>query len=171
MSLRIALVTISLYCSLYCGAVQAQVGCGLGTVTCAVTTSGLSFGSAYAPFSGSPADAVADVDLTCTLVGLLSVCTIPYSIEFDTGGSGSYSAREMSSLGDVLQYNLYTDPARSIVWGDGTGATGTVSGSVDFSALLGAVRTANHPAYGRIPANQAVDEGVYADTLTVTVTY
>lgn len=158
-------------CSLVGGNSQAQVGCGLGVVTCAVTTSGLSFGAGYAPFSGSPTDAVADVDLTCTLAGLLSVCTIPYSIALDTGGSGSYAARQMSSLSDVLQYNVYTDPARTIIWGDGSGATATVNGSVNFSNLLGAVRTANHPAYGRIPANQAVDEGVYADTLTVTVTY
>lgn len=158
-------------CSLVAGNSQAQVGCGLGVVTCAVTTSGLSFGAGYAPFSGAPTDAVADVDLTCTLAGLLSVCTIPYSIALDTGGSGSYAARQLSSLSDVLQYNVYTDPARTIIWGDGSGATATVNGSVNFSNLLGGVRTANHPAYGRIPANQAVDEGVYADTLTVTVTY
>jgi spore coat protein U-like protein len=111
------------------------------------------------------------VDLTCTLAGLLSVCTIPYSIALDTGGSGSYATRQLSSLSDVLQYNVYTDPARSIVWGDGSGATATINDGVSFSNLLGGVRTANHPAYGRIPANQAVDEGIYSDTLTVTVTY
>src|SRR6266487_1298814 len=50
--------------------------------------------------------------------------------------------RKMVNAGTLLNYNLYTDAARTTVWGDGTGGTVTVSGSSNGSTT--------HTVYGRI---------------------
>jgi spore coat protein U-like protein len=60
-----------------------------------------------------------------------------------------------------LDYNLYSDAARLIVWGDGVSAS-------DVSASGTSV---DLPIYGRIPARQNVKAGVYVDTITITVSY
>ena len=84
------------------------------------------------------------------------------------GSSGSPLSRTMRNGAFSLNYNLYSDAARTAVWGDGTsGATVTVTnGSVSSGQ-----RTFNRPIYGRIPALQAVGAGTYADSLVVTVTF
>jgi Uncharacterized secreted protein len=60
-----------------------------------------------------------------------------------------------------LAYNLYTDPSRTLVWGDGiNGSDVSVSGSrIDL------------PIYGRIGARQNVPEGQYVDTIVLTISY
>jgi spore coat protein U-like protein len=72
----------------------------------------------------------------------------------------------MGSGGNQMSYNLYTTNARSTVWGDGSGSTGTISGN--GSGLLTA---AQHIVYGRIAINQDVAPGSYTSTVTVTVTF
>lgn len=62
----------------------------------------------------------------------------------------------------MLSYNLYIDPTRLLVWGDGSGLTTTVTNL----AL-----SADHTVYGRIPAQQNVTAGSYADLIVVTVTF
>lgn len=149
----------------------AQVLCG--TPTCAVSTGGLSFGAGYDPFAVLPDDsATGTVTVECTATALLQLCTVPYDISLDTGGSGSYGPREMSQGSSTLQYNIYTDPTRLLIWGDGIASgTLTVSGVLSFPALFGGTQSADHQAYGRIFAGQVVDSGSYTDTLTVTLSY
>lgn len=96
--------------------------------------------------------------------GTISVSCSPatsYSLALSTGG-GSYAQRELAGIGSVLDYNLYTSVSRSIVWGDGSGSSATVSGEGD---------SANHTVYGRIPAQQNVKAGSYSDSIVVTVTF
>ncbi|BBA33301.1 spore coat U domain-containing protein [Methylocaldum marinum] len=63
---------------------------------------------------------------------------------------------------------MYTDSARSSIWGDGSAGTQTVSDGY----LLGLLTVTRHyPVYGRIPADQNVSPGVYLDTIFVTVLY
>ena len=123
----------------------------------------LSFGS-YNPVSGTATDAAGEVTVLCTAV--LSI-NVGYSIRLSTGG-GSYAARHMSLLTNTLDYNLYTNAARSSVWGDGSGGTATVSDSYAL-ALLAVTR--QYPVYARIPAAQNVAAGAYTDSITVTVEY
>jgi spore coat protein U-like protein len=68
-----------------------------------------------------------------------------------------------SSKSDLLNYNLFTDAARSAVWGDGTQGTSTLSSKVQRNKPWVAT------VYGRIPAGQNVPVGLYSDTLTVTI--
>jgi spore coat protein U-like protein len=63
-----------------------------------------------------------------------------------------------------LDYQLYSDPTRTVVWGNIVG-TDTVSGTA-----IGLPQTVD--VYGRIPAGQnRIRDGGYVDTITATVTF
>ncbi len=72
----------------------------------------------------------------------------------------------------TLNYNLFTDTARSVIWGDGLGGTGLASGSFTVGPGVGnGSRQVVHPVYGRIPALQDVLDGAYTDTIIVTLQF
>jgi len=80
--------------------------------------------------------------------------------------SGGISTRQMQRVSgaDRLNYNLFTDPSLTAVWGDGTtGAT---------VSLLHVTHGTSVPVtvYGAIPAGQDVSAGTYSDSVLVTVT-
>lgn len=81
-------------------------------------------------------------------------------------GHGDYRMRRMRGPdGAELKYNLFVDPARVRVWGDGvTAGTARLTGRTDGrKATLITV-------YGRIPSDQRAGRaGAYADALTVTL--
>ena len=71
----------------------------------------------------------------------------------------------MTSGSNLLSYNLYTDSARTSVWGDGTGSTNTIGGTGTGGSQAVTV-------YGRVSLGQTgVPAGSYADTVAVTITY
>jgi spore coat protein U-like protein len=126
---------------------------------CDVQATNHAFGT-YTPSSGTPLDGTSTVSVYCT-------SGTPYTLSLDVGtGGGDFTARQMGSGGNQMSYNLYTTNARSTVWGDGSGSTGTISGN--GSGLLTA---AQHIVYGRIAINQDVAPGSYTSTVTVTVTF
>lgn len=144
----------------------AQALC-LGPVcSCSVSTTPVAFGS-HNPLGGAT-DSTGSVRVNCSgVAGLL----IPYSISLSTGGAGGYGPRRMGSGANTLAYNLYSDPTRSSVWGDGSGGSAKLSSSVLLD-VLGLSPLQTHTVYGRIPAGQtAAVPGSYADTITVTITY
>lgn len=134
--------------------------------TCNVSATGITF-SGYDVFSVTPNDSTGTITVVCdwpsppppTQPPLVSVSIGP------SPTSGGFNPRQMRhpSRGDLLNYNLFTDTARSTVWGDGTGGTSSVSHRV----------TRNKPwvttVYGRIPARQNLSAGLYSETLTVTI--
>ena len=79
-------------------------------------------------------------------------------------GSGTHAQRVMSSGAHTLNYNLYTEADRGIVWGDTTSGTARVSGT-------GVGVSVNHAVYGRIPALQNVHAGSYSDIVTLELTF
>jgi spore coat protein U-like protein len=97
------------------------------------------------------------------------------TLTLSAGTSNTFNARQMIKGTDRLDYNLYTNAARTIVWGDGTAGTGTVAALTIQSngRFLNHNRSRNFaiPAYGRIPANQDAVPGAYSDTITVTMSY
>lgn len=136
--------------------------------TCTVSASSTSFGN-YSPFDVAPLDGIGNVQVTCRgLLGLVDLLVF-YDIGLSTGASGSYAARSLSSGAYALSYNLYTNAARTTVWGDGSGGSALVSGSHLLIILVDTVR--DYPVYGRILAGQNVAPGAYADTILVTVNY
>lgn len=133
---------------------------------CSVSANSVAFGS-YLYTTPSPTDTTGNVRVSCSLGGLVSLL-IGYEITFNTGNSGSYSPRTMSFGGNNLTYNLYTNAARTNIWGDGTGGTSTISDGY-LLGLFTVVR--NYTVYGRIPAAQNKPAGSYADTIIVTITF
>lgn len=120
---------------------------------CTVSAQSVVFGN-YDVFSAQPLDGAGNIGVSCSPGA-------SYTLSLSTGG-GSYSQRELTGDTHILYYNLYTSASRSVVWGDGIGGTGTVSGSGEG---------ANHTVYGRIPAGQNLPVGSYSDTIIVTVTF
>jgi spore coat protein U-like protein len=142
---------------------RAEAACNGVGCSCTVTATAVSFGS-YNPIASTTNDATGTVQVTCTMVIALAGS---YTIDISSGSSGNVAQRTLKQGANSLNYNLYTDPARSIVWGDGTGGSSHVSPT--FTALLFVQQSVT--VYGRIPAGQNVAAGVYGDTITVTVTY
>lgn len=138
----------------------------LGLVlSCSASATPTSFGT-YNPFSQAPLDTTGRVTVTCQDV--LNI-VVSYTIRLSAGSSGDYTTREMAGPGYQLQYNLYTDSARSSVWGDGSGGSATVSDGYLLAVLFPVVRS--YDVYGRITGGQNVPPGSYSDTIIVTIDY
>ena len=121
---------------------------------CTVTALPVVFG-AYNPLSSQNVDGAGSVTIACAPASA-------YVVSLSTG-LGTYSTRRMASGSYAINYNLYVDAARSVIWGDGSGSTSKVSDSA---------ASATYPVYGRIPGSQsAAGVGAYSDTITVTVTF
>ena len=133
-------------------------------VTCTVTATGISF-PAYASPGSTNSDGVGDIAVTCHADLLAGVSSYTIAIN---AGSGAFANRKLISGANFLNYNLYTDSTRSIVWGDGTGGTQMVS---DSYLILLTPTTRHYTPYGRVPGNQNKPAGTYIDTVTVTITY
>jgi spore coat protein U-like protein len=86
-------------------------------------------------------------------------------ISLSAGHAGRFN-RYMSGPGDRLDYNLYMDPQRQTVWGDGTGGTRVYSARAQFDNHLVTV-----PVYGRIFGAQDIRAGIYLDSLIVTLDF
>lgn len=136
------------------------------TSSCSVSASATSFGT-YSPFSISPLDGTGNVEVSCSLLGVISIL-VNYQILLSAGASGNSAGRTLSGAGSTLNYNLYTNASRSAIWGDGSGGSSIVSDGY----LLGLLTTVrNYPVHGRIVAGQNVPPGAYSDTIVVTVNY
>lgn len=121
---------------------------------CSVSSQGIVFGT-YDTFSSQSLESTGNIDISCDSETI-------YSISLSTG-SGSFLQRTMVFGSHVLNYNLFTDAARTIVWGDGTNSTATVSGVT--------TSTASHSVYGRVPARQNAYVGNYSDNVTITINF
>jgi spore coat protein U-like protein len=121
--------------------------------TCDVVPQGPDFG-AYDPLSPSPADTVGSIGLRCDT-------PVSFTISL-SAGSGSFAERRMTSGSSELGYNLYTDAARTLVWGDGSGGSATVSATA---------QNEDFPLYARAPPRQPATAGVYADAIVITIDY
>ncbi len=120
----------------------------------------LSFG-AYDPGSTAPNDTTGTFSYTCS-----SARARPVIIWLSAGNGGSFTPRRMTKGADTLDYNLFSDSARTVIWGDGTGGSQVVS-SVPTGNTHGATLT----VYGRIGTGLWVAAGAYTDTITVTLNY
>ena len=129
---------------------------------CTASLASIGFGS-YASPGTANSDSSGTVSVTCTGVNVL----VSYSIALGTG-SGSYANRKLISGTNFLSYNMYIDPTRLQIWGDGSAGTSTITNA--YLLGLTSVTTAT-PVYGRIPGGQSQPAGTYNDTVIVTVTY
>ncbi len=140
----------------------------VAAVTCTISAPAIAFG-AYDVFAGSPITSTTIISVTCTLTGNVNT-TVPYTVALSTGLSATYVQRTMKSGVNALGYNLYTTAGMTTVWGNGTGSTVTVAGSLALTTAA-RVKTGTHTVFGAVPALQDAQVGVYADNITMTVTY
>jgi spore coat protein U-like protein len=134
---------------------------------CTVASTAAVFGS-YNPGNTLPTDTTATVQVTCQLlaIGLL----VPYTLTASAGAGGSFANRQLVNGSSGLRYQFYTDSAHTIVWGDGTGGSSAIQGSL--TAVTGLIVIGSPiPIYGRVPAGQNPMPGSYSDTMMVTITY
>ncbi len=114
----------------------------------------VSFGT-YDVFAGLPNNnGVGNLVIKCTGGGGSFVVTL------STGQSNNYMSRHMRSGNSLLNYNLYTSAARTVVWGNGSGGSSMVSVSKNSTQMLS--------IFGHIPARQDAVVGVYTDNITAT---
>lgn len=133
---------------------------------CTASASSTNFGI-YNPFSISPLNGTGNIQVSCSLLGVLSIL-VSYDILLNPGTSGVFTNRTMAGGSYNLNYNLYTNSGRSLIWGDGSGGTSIITDSY----LLGLLTTVrNYPVYGQIAAGQNLPPGTYSDTIMVTVNY
>jgi spore coat protein U-like protein len=151
-SLSLLLVLLSLF---FIGEAQAAT-CNFNTVT------DVAFGS-YDTLSASPNDSSGNIGILCNYnpsrVVNMSIGTSP--------NSGGFNPRKMklTTGTELLDYNLYTTAGRTIIWGDGTGVTATVTNTCLRNVVM------NFPIYGRIPAGADVSVGNYSEVLVVTINF
>lgn len=112
--------------------------------------------------AGSERDAEGNLLFSCTPDILLGL-SVPYTLSLDTGGSGTYFPRRLQAGGFSLNYNLFSDPPRTLVWGDGSASTVRVTGSCAGPCAI--------PVFGRIPASQSVPAASYQDTVEITLDF
>jgi spore coat protein U-like protein len=128
---------------------------------CNVSAVNLGFG-AVDPI-GPNVDQTTTVTVKCTK-------NSPYTVGLNAGTTtgATIAQRLMANGADTMQYNLYTDAARTTIWGNSAVAPTWVSGT---GAGLGTAQVLT--VYGRVPTGQTnLAVGSYTEpTITVTVTY
>lgn len=137
-------------------------------VTCTLSAPAMAFGP-YDVFAATQITSSSTITVTCTLTGNANT-TVNGSLALSTGSSGTYVQRTMKSGANALGYNLYTSAALTTVWGDGTGATQVVAGSLTLTTAA-RVQTVMLDVFGAVPALQDAKVGVYNDNVTMTLTY
>lgn len=109
------------------------------------------------------------VDAT-TSIGLTCTDGTAYQVRLDGGTiTGNVAARKMGLGGNppgAIAYQLYRDPNRAQVWGDGSAGTTTVIGTG-----TGTGNPVTLTVYGRVPAQPTPPAGYYQDVVTATVVY
>jgi spore coat protein U-like protein len=133
--------------------------------SCSVSATSVNFG-AYSPLSATATQATGTVTVSCEVLGIGLPAS--WTVALSTGSSGSYAVRQLQSGANTLSYNLYTNSARTSVWGDGTNGTSVASGNQFLGVGSNMV---NYTVYGSVPVAQDLPAGNYTDTLTVTMTY
>jgi spore coat protein U-like protein len=128
---------------------------------CTVTAADLAFGTVD-PLGGN-VDQTTTVTVRCTK-------NTSYTVGLNAGttAGASLAQRLMANGSDTMNYNLYTDAARTTVWGNSAAAPTWVSGT---GAGMGTAQALT--VYGRVPSGQTnLAVGSFVETaVTVTVTY
>lgn len=140
------------------------------TTTCTGTMTTLNFPAT----SGAISDATATLSITCSTFGLsllanakVNMCV---SILSGTDGGGTLNPRRLiNTFNDPMNMQLYTDAARSAIWGARGNATVPNPLLLQFSyavPVLGGSQTINTTLYGRIPAQTGLNAGTYVNHFT-----
>ncbi|MGY0611665.1 MULTISPECIES: Csu type fimbrial protein [unclassified Luteimonas] len=137
------------------------------TTECTATQPTLDFGSVA---TDGTTDVQGSFSVTCRTFGLslLARARVLMCLNLGAGasGSGQYNPRRLvSPQGDILGFQVYRDPARTLVWGSRPvpAAPTPVTAQFDYAVpLLGGNQTQTFTLYGRI-APQAAAAGTFSN--------
>jgi spore coat protein U-like protein len=117
---------------------------------------------------GAPSSLSSDIDRSTTLQVTCTRDTL-YRVRLDggttTGDIGNRRMRHDDGGSETVGYNLYLDPARVTLWGNGT-TGGVAQGSGNDGGTMQTLTV-----YGRVPSQGPARTGRYTDTVTATVEY
>jgi spore coat protein U-like protein len=130
---------------------------------CSISAGTLAFGS-YDPVVTNASAALngsGTVNVTCTN-GTSATITLGQGSNPAGGSTDAAPARQMANGANRLSYDLYSDAARTTVWGNtaGTGLGHTGTGAAVALTV-----------YGSVPGGQNKPAGSYSDTVVATVTF
>ena len=125
---------------------------------CTITTLPVAFGT-YDPASATPLDAAGSLEVTCTrgATGL----TVDLAVGANAAGAVTTTRALYDGVGEYLDYDLFTDNARTILFGAGVAIADSTSSTIAQSV----------PVYGQMPAGQDAAVGLYTDTVLATINY
>jgi len=110
-------------------------------------------------------DVTATIAVSCTGVALATIRICP-SIGAGSGGATA-SARQMISGASTLNYQLYQDPARTVVWGSYNWALPGTPPTIDLPIALNGTGSTNLTIYARAFGGQGtVPPGTYNTSFT-----
>lgn len=125
--------------------------------SCYMSATNLNFGSVGVLDSNT--------DVTSVITAQCSNA-MPYTVSLDDGSTtgGTTSIRLMTDGSDEVQYQMFSDASRLPAnnWGDSVAESVSGSGNGNNQSLT---------VYGRVPVQTTPVPSIYADTVTVTVTY
>ena len=133
------------------------------SANCSITTAAVAFGT-YDPVitnATTALDSTGTITTTCTNGASVTIL-LGQGSNANTGSTDAAPERRMLSGANYLNYQLYSDTSRTVVWGNDT--TTDVAETGTGSAV-------NTTVYGSVPAGQNVPAGTYSDTVVATVSF
>lgn len=143
-------------------AATATANLGIGTTVsanCSITTTAVTFPAAYDPVgvnAAADSDGTGNIAVTCTKGAGTSI-----ALNLGANFTGAQARMKGPGAADFLNYQLYSDAGRIVDW---CGVTRTIAAAPSKA-------TQNFIVYARIPRNQDVSTGTYADTVVATLNY
>lgn len=136
---------------------------------CTVSATSVAFGT-YVPMQPGALIGTGTMTAICTVNSHRNTLTVDLS----AGVSGSFTTRTMTTtVGTttyLLNYNLYQDPANTVIWGDGTGGSQVDTVTITRHGGNNTITT-NLTVYGAVAPAQDPAPGIYTDRITVTVNF
>lgn len=151
---------------------SSSVNAGSGATTWTATISAnCNIGVSTMNF-GSVSSISANIDSTATITAQCTNTT-PYSIGLNNGAnaSGSQNRMRLGATTNYINYEIYTDSARTHLWSTTTSTTSCTGGTSTCVLATGTGSNQTVTIYGRVPAQSLPAAGTFTDTVVVTVTF
>jgi len=133
-------------------------------ISCTISQTNIAFGNVNL-LSGAAVDTTGSITLSCT-GAIPANKTWRFCTNMEAGPDASGSQRRMASGGNFLQFELYTDSARTVPWGSWISGFKTAGSQNDFTASSSTI-SGTMTVYARLlSGQQTAAVGSYTETFT-----
>ena len=136
-------------------------------VECQVDAPVFNFGRQEMSSTSSPIFSNATISVTCTRSGTGFAADVSLELK---GLPPQRSRRARDGSGAYLTFDMFVDPARTRLWGDGTAGTETFAGSLLLNDR-NRVGTVVFVVYGKVDGRQTVEPGPFLGAVLSRVDY